>query len=276
MNALMLGSSKHEDTSALTDTPKPDRIAKVIARAGLCSRREAERWIEEGRVAVDGKTLTSPAFTVTAANVVTVDGETLKAPERPRLFRYHKPRGLLTTAHDPEGRPTIYDGMPKQLPRVMPVGRLDFNSEGLLLLTNDGAIKRHLELPATGWTRRYRVRVFGSPDPAALESLADGVTIDGVTYGSIIARIERARADVGRNSWVTVDLREGKNREVRRVMEYLGLTVNRLIRTSYGPFLLDDLPAGAIEEVLPKMMRDHLGALAGPVPPRPHQRKTPR
>jgi 23S rRNA pseudouridine2605 synthase len=267
---------KHEDSHALSDTPKPDRIAKVIARAGLCSRREAERWIEEGRVAVDGKTLTSPAFTVTSANVVTVDGETLKAPERPRLFRYHKPRGLLTTAHDPEGRPTIYDGMPKQLPRVMPVGRLDFNSEGLLLLTNDGAIKRHLELPATGWTRRYRVRVFGLPNSEALESLAQGVTIDGVTYGSIVARVERERASVSRNSWVTVDLREGKNREVRRVMEYLGLTVNRLIRTSYGPFLLDDLPAGAIEEVLPKMMRDHLGALAGPVPPRPHQRKTPR
>lgn len=258
----------------MTEAPKPDRIAKVIARAGLCSRREAERWIEEGRVAVDGKVLTSPAFTVTPANVITVDGETLKAAERPRLFRYHKPRGLLTTAHDPEGRPTIYDGMPPQLPRVMPVGRLDFNSEGLLLLTNDGAIKRHLELPATGWTRRYRVRVFGTPNPEALAALAKGVTIEGITYGPIVATAERASE--GRNTWVTVDLKEGKNREVRRVMEYLGLPVNRLIRTAYGPFLLDDLPRGAITEVLPKMMRDHLGTLAGAVPPRPHQRKAPR
>jgi 23S rRNA pseudouridine2605 synthase len=256
----------------LTEAPKPDRIAKVIARAGLCSRREAERWIEEGRVAVDGQVLTSPAFTVTSANVITIDGETLKAPERPRLFRYHKPRGLLTTERDPEGRPTIYDGMPKQLPRVMPVGRLDFNSEGLLLLTNDGAIKRHLELPATGWTRRYRVRVFGTPDPAALADLVNGITIDGVTYGSIIAHAEGARE--GRNSWITVDLKEGKNREVRRVMEYLGLQVNRLLRTAYGPFELGDLPRGAIEEVLPKFMRDHFGALAGAAPPRPHQRKS--
>jgi 23S rRNA pseudouridine2605 synthase len=255
----------------LTEAQKPDRIAKVIARAGMCSRREAERWIEEGRVAVDGKVLTSPAVTVTPLNVITIDGETLKAPERPRLFRYHKPRGILTTERDPEGRPTIYDGMPKQLPRVMPVGRLDFNSEGLLLLTNDGAIKRHLELPATGWTRRYRVRVFGTPDPEALQSLANGITIDGVTYGPVRAQAERARE--GRNAWITVDLKEGKNREVRRVMEFLGMQVNRLLRIAYGPFELGDLPRGAIEEVLPKFMRDHFGTLAGAVPPRPHQRK---
>ncbi|MBI3452907.1 MAG: rRNA pseudouridine synthase [Rhodospirillales bacterium] len=245
---------------------KGERIAKVMARAGLCSRREAERWIAEGRVAIDGKALTSPAVTVTAENAVTVDGKPLRPPERPRLFRFHKPHGVLTTASDPEGRRTIYDGMPAGLPRLMPVGRLDFTSEGLLLLTNDGAIKRHLELPATGWVRRYRVRVFGVPDAAAFARLAKGLVIDGVAYGPIEAHLDRARSEsaYGRNTWITMALTEGKNREVRRVCEYLGFPVNRLIRVAYGPFQLGDLPAGRIEEVPTKVLRDQLGVtLAG-------------
>lgn len=244
-----------------------ERIAKVMARAGLCSRREAERWIAEGRVAVDGRVLDSPAVTVTAANRVTVDGRELPTPERPRLFRFHKPRGMLTTAHDPQGRPTIYDGMPPDLPRLMPVGRLDFNSEGLLLLTNDGAVKRHLELPATGWTRRYRVRAHGVPDPQALAGLKQGVTVAGVRYGPIEASIERQQ---GSNCWLTMTLIEGKNREVRRVLEHLGLQVNRLIRVAYGPFQLGDLPPAACVEVPPKTLHEQLGkALPAIKKPRP-------
>lgn len=242
----------------MSDVPPKggERVAKAIARAGLCSRREAERWIAEGRVAVDGKVLTSPAVVVTPANRVTVDGRDLPTPERPRLFRFHKPRGMLTTAHDPQGRPTIYDGMPPELPRLMPVGRLDFNSEGLLLLTNDGAVKRHLELPATGWTRRYRVRAHGVPDPQALAGLKHGITVEGVRYGPIQATVERQQ---GSNCWLIMTLVEGKNREIRRVLEHLGLQVNRLIRIAYGPFQLGDLPPAACVEVPPKSLHDQLG-----------------
>jgi len=255
---------------------KGERIAKVIARAGLGSRREVERWIEDGRVAVDGKVLESPAHTVTAANRITVDGKLLPQAERARLFRFHKPRGMLTTAHDPQGRPTIYDGMPAELPRLMPVGRLDFNSEGLLLLTNDGGLKRHLELPATGWIRRYRARVHGAPDPEALKRIKGGIAIDGVRYGPIDAHIDRQQ---GSNCWLLVALAEGKNREVRRVLEHLGLPVNRLIRISYGPFQLGDLPAAACIEVPPKTLHDQVGKLLaggreGGVAPLPRRRNT--
>jgi 23S rRNA pseudouridine2605 synthase len=200
---------------------------------------------------------------VTPGSIITVDGEALAAPERTRLFRYHKPAGVLTTERDPEGRPTIYDTFPPGAPRLMPVGRLDFNSEGLLLLTNDGALKRHLELPATGWLRRYRVRAYGRPEPHALTNLAKGTTIDGVTYGPIEASIDSAK---GGNIWLTVSLREGKNREVRRVMEHLGLQVNRLIRTAYGPFPLGEIPRGGAEEVPRKVLREQLGAAIGDEP----------
>jgi 23S rRNA pseudouridine2605 synthase len=236
---------------------KGERIAKVMARAGLCSRREAERWIADGRVAVRGTVLKSPAVVVGPDDAVTVDGVALPQPGRARLFRYHKPRGFLTTTHDPQGRPTIFEHMPRELPRLVAVGRLDFNSEGLLLLTTDGGVKRHLELPATGWARRYRVRVFGSADPVTLAGLKDGITIDGITYGAIEAVLERKQ---GRNAWLNMTLREGKNREVRRVLEHLGLTVNRLIRIAYGSFQLGDLPPGAIVEVPAKMLRDALAA----------------
>lgn len=238
---------------------KGERIAKVIARAGLASRREVERWIADGRVTVDGKVLTTPAVVVTSASRITVDGRPLPNAQRSRLFRFHKPRGMLTTEHDPQGRPTIYDGMPAELPRLMPVGRLDFNSEGLLLLTNDGGLKRHLELPATGWSRRYRVRAHGIPDAEALAALKRGLVVDGVRYGPIEAAIDRQQ---GSNSWLTMTLTEGKNREVRRVLEHLGLTVNRLIRIAYGPFQLGDIPALACVEVAPKTLSDQVGALA--------------
>jgi len=238
-----------------------ERIAKVIARSGLCSRREAERLIAQGRVCVDGKVLTTPAVVVGPDSTITVDGQPLPQPERTRLFRYHKPPGVLTTTHDPQGRPTIYDTFPPSVPRLMPVGRLDFNSEGLLLLTNDGALKRHLELPATGWLRRYRVRVFGQPTPAALRELAKGVTIDGIRYGPIDAAIDSIK---GSNAWLTVSLHEGKNREIRRVMEHLGLRVNRLIRIAYGPFQLGTLPRGAAEEVPQRILRDQLGGVLAP------------
>lgn len=242
----------------MSEGEKGERIAKVVARAGLASRREVERWIADGRIAVDGKVLTSPAVVVTAANRITVDGRDLPNAQRSRLFRFHKPRGMLTTEHDPQGRPTIYDGMPAELPRLMPVGRLDFNSEGLLLLTNDGGLKRHLELPATGWSRRYRVRAHGNPDPAALTSLKRGIVVEGVRYGPIEASVDRSQ---GSNSWLTVTLTEGKNREVRRVLEHLGLTVNRLIRVAYGPFQLGDIPPLACVEVAPKMLSEQLGSV---------------
>ncbi|HET6467890.1 MAG TPA: pseudouridine synthase, partial [Geminicoccaceae bacterium] len=230
-----------------------ERIAKRIARAGLCSRREAEAWIAAGRVAVDGEVLASPAVTVRPGQRVTVDGKPLPEAEPARLFRYHKPKGVMTTARDPEGRPTIYADLPPELPRLMPVGRLDFTSEGLLLLTNDGELKRRLELPSTGWLRRYRVRVFGAVQDPLLARLAKGLTVDGIVYGPIEAKLDRVQGD---NAWLTVALREGKNREIRHVMEHLGLTVNRLIRTSYGPFQLGLLRPRAVEEVRPKVLKE--------------------
>ncbi|MGQ0664896.1 MAG: pseudouridine synthase [Pseudomonadota bacterium] len=237
-----------------------ERIAKAMARAGLCSRRAAERLIAAGRVAVDGAVLASPAVTVTGDSRVTVDGQPLPARGRTRLFRYHKPRGLIATTSDPEGRRTIFDRLPPEIGRVVAVGRLDFNSEGLVLLTNDGELKRRLELPATGWLRRYRARVFGRPDAAALAALAVGPTVEGLDYGPIAAAIDRVQGD---NAWLTIALREGRNREVRRVLAHLGLTVNRLIRVAYGPFQLGGLPRGAVDEVPPKVIRDQLGGSFG-------------
>jgi len=225
---------------------EPQRIAKLLARAGIASRREIERMIEERRIAIDGVAVEKPATLLTSLHGVTVDGQPVKAPAPARLFRYHKPAGLLTTERDPKGRPTIYDRLPKDLPRVMPVGRLDLNTEGLLLLTTDGELKRQLELPATGVERSYRARVFGDISQAQLEELINGVEIEGIRYGSIDANLERR---TGRNGWVEMRLREGKNREVRRVLEHLGLQVSRLIRTAYGPFPLADMPTGAVDEI---------------------------
>jgi 23S rRNA pseudouridine2605 synthase len=240
---------------------KAERIAKVMARAGLCSRRDAERWIAEGRVAVDGKVLTTPAVTVTPASRIRVDGKPIPSAEPVRLWRYHKPAGLVTTHRDEKGRPTLFERLPPALPRVISVGRLDLTSEGLILLTNDGGLARKLEMPATGWIRRYRARVHGEVDAERLAALARGVTVDGVRYGPIEARLEREQ---GSNAWLTVALREGKNREIRRVMEHLGLGVTRLIRTAYGPFQLGNLPRGAVEEIPKKVLREQLGkALVG-------------
>jgi 23S rRNA pseudouridine2605 synthase len=238
------------------ETREGQRIAKVMARAGLCSRRDAERWIAEGRVVVNGETLTSPAYNVSEADDVLVDGQPLRAAERTRLFFFHKPKGLVTTAHDPEGRPTIFDALPEDLPRVVTVGRLDINTEGLLLLTNDGGLARVLELPATGWLRRYRVRAHGEITQEQLDALRDGVTIDGIDYRGIEAKFERQQ---GTNVWLTMGLREGKNREIKRVLEHLGMSVNRLIRVSFGPFELGDLPEGQVEEVRSRVLRDQLG-----------------
>src|SRR5664279_4713455 len=221
------------------------RISKIMARAGLCSRRDAEAWIEAGRVSVNGKVLATPAFNVGPDDDVTVDGERLRAPERTRLFFFHKPRGLVTSARDPEGRATIFDALPKDLPRVVSVGRLDINTEGLLLLTNDGGLARVLELPATGWLRRYRVRAHGAVTEAQLAGLANGVSIEGIHYAGIEARLERTQ---GSNVWLTMGLREGKNREIKRVLESLSLSVNRLIRISFGPFELADLAEGEVVE----------------------------
>ena len=236
--------------------PKAERIAKVMARAGLCSRREAERWIAAGRVAVDGKTLTTPAVTVGKCNVITVDGEMLPAAAPPRLWRYHKPPGLVTSHSDPQGRPTVFERLPETLPRVISVGRLDLNSEGLLLLTNDGELARRLELPKTGWTRRYRARVHGRPDEKKLKSLEEGVTVSGVSYGPIKAVLDK---QLRANAWLTVSLTEGRNREIRKVMEHMGLEVNRLIRLAYGPFQLGNLKRGQTAEITGKVLREQLG-----------------
>jgi 23S rRNA pseudouridine2605 synthase len=236
---------------------EPMRIAKALARAGLCSRREAERWIEDGRVSVNGQILKTPALDVSPSDKIVVDGNALPAAEPPRLWRYHKPRGLVTTHRDPEGRSTVFDTLPKTLPRVISIGRLDFNTEGLLLLTNDGALARHLELPSTGWMRRYRVRAHGTITQEALDKLKDGVEIKGVRYGPVEAVLEKPQ---GSNVWLRIGLREGKNREVRTILESLGLAVNRLIRTSYGPFQLLDMEPGAVEPVKARVLREHLGA----------------
>jgi len=248
------------DKRAPREEPKPkksgERIAKVLARAGLASRRDAEEMVVQGRVTVNGRIINSPALDVTANDVVAVDGTVLPPRERTRLFLYHKPRGLMTTHADPEGRPTVFDNLPEGLPRLISVGRLDFNTEGLLLLTNDGGLARALELPDTGWLRRYRVRAHGEISQAQLDALKNGIEVDGVKYGPIDATLER---DQGSNVWLVFAIREGKNREVRNVMAHLGLEVNRLIRVSYGPFQLGELAEGQVDEVKTRVLREQLG-----------------
>ena len=244
----MLGKSTSEKSG--------ERIAKVIARAGLASRREAEAWIAAGRVAVNGAVIASPALNVTPSDRVVVDGQPLPGRARTRLFLYNKPRGLVTTHADPQGRDTIFRALPKHLPRLISVGRLDINTEGLLLLTNDGGLARILELPATGWLRRYRVRALGRVTQEALDRLRSGVTVDGVRYGPIEAALDREQ---GANVWLTFAIREGKNREVRKVLEQLGLKVNRLIRISFGPFELGEIDDGAVQEVETAELRRMLG-----------------
>ena len=236
-----------------------ERIAKVLARAGICSRREAERLIADGRVRVDGTLIDSPALNVTPQSKITVDDKLVPRAEPTRLWRYHKPAGLVTTHKDPEGRDTVFDALPKDLPRVISVGRLDVNSEGLLLLTNDGELARRLELPKTAWTRRYRVRAFGKVTQDSLDRLKDGPTIEGITYGPVDAKLDRVQ---GGNAWISVAIREGKNREVRRLLEHIGLKVNRLIRLSYGPFQLGNLEKGAVEEVKQETLEAQVGGKA--------------
>ncbi len=246
-----------DETQAGVSEIRPgQRIAKVMARAGVCSRRDAEAWIAEGRVAVNGEVLKSPAFNVSETDDVRVDGKKLAAPERTRLLLFHKPRGLVTTARDPGGRQTVFAVLPPDLPRLVAIGRLDINTEGLLLLTNDGGLARVLELPSTGWLRRYRVRAHGTIEQAALDRLSEGVTIDGVDYLGVEAKLDREQ---GANAWLTLGLREGKNREIKKILEHLGLAVNRLIRVSFGPFELGDLPEGQVMEVRTRVLRDQLG-----------------
>ena len=233
-----------------------ERIAKVIARAGVCSRRDAEKLIEAGRVAVDGKPISSPALNVPPEAIILIDGKPIPSLSPTKLWRYHKPAGLVTSHRDPEGRPTVFANLPKSLPRVVSVGRLDINSEGLLLLTNDGELARRLELPAQGWVRRYRARLFGDVKQSDLDRLQNGVTIDGVRYGPVTAELERTK---GQNSWATISLKEGKNREVKRLMEHLGFKVSRLIRVSFGPFHLGHLPERDVDEIPGKVWREQLG-----------------
>jgi len=234
------------------------RIAKVMARAGLCSRRDAERWIADGRVSVNGKAIDSPALNVLPSDRIIVDGKPMnkEGMKQVRLFRYHKPVGLVTTHKDEEGRQTVFESLPSNLPRLISVGRLDLNTSGLLLLTNDGELSRFMELPSTGWARRYKVRAYGHIVQERLDDLKKGVTIEGVKYASIDAQLEKQQGD---NCWMTITLTEGKNREIRRVMEYLGLRVNRLIRLSYGPFQLGNLKEGTVEEVTQKQLKTQLG-----------------
>lgn len=246
--------------SEKTTQMKGERIAKVVARAGLCSRREAERWIADGRIAVNGKVLETPAVTVTDVDMVMVDGNPLPGAEKIRLWRYHKPPGLMTTNSDPEGRPTIFERLPRELPRVITVGRLDMMSEGLLLLTNDGGLARRLELPETGWTRRYRARVHGHVDEARLANLAKGVTVEGVRYGPITAELESQQRS---NAWLGIRLNEGKNREIRRVLAHLGLDVTRLIRTAYGPFQMGNMRRGDVDEIKGKVLKEQLAIDTG-------------
>lgn len=251
----MTGKEKPPATDK-TDTPEGERIAKVLSRAGIASRREAERLIELGEVKVNGKTITSPALNVTAKDKITVRGEPVGQPEPPRLWLYYKPEGLVTSASDEKGRDTVFDHLPEDMPRVMSIGRLDLNSEGLLLLTNDGELKRKLELPSTGWLRKYRVRVKGNPTEPEIEPLRKGITVDGDRFQPMEVKIDRHQ---GANAWLTVGLREGKNREIRRAMTHIGLTVNRLIRISYGPFRLNELEPGEVEELKPRVLREQLG-----------------
>lgn len=259
----------------MTDTPsKGDRIAKVLARAGIASRRGAEAMIAAGRVAVNGKQIDSPALNVTPTDRISVDGKALQEAEPMRMWLYHKPVGLVTSDADEKGRRTIYDTLPEDMPRVMSIGRLDINSEGLLLLTNDGGIKRKLELPSTGWMRKYRVRINGRPTDATLEPLRRGITVEGERFQPMQVSLDRQQ---GANAWLTVGLREGKNREIRRAMESVGLVVNRLIRISYGPFQLGELKAGAVEEIRRKIVRDQLGLDAeettGTAKPKPRPKR---
>lgn len=233
-----------------------ERIAKTIARAGICSRRDAEKLILEGKVTVNGEPIASPALNVGDDDLITVNGRPLNAREQTRLWRYHKPKGLITSHKDPKGRPTVFETLPGYLPRVISVGRLDFNTEGLLLLTNDGELARRMELPATAWVRRYRVRVYGTPDEKKLAGLAKGVTVEGVNYGPVTAAVEKIQ---GSNAWLNVAIKEGKNREIRKMMQALGLEVNRLIRVAYGPFQLGSLAAGEVMEVSRKVIREQLG-----------------
>ncbi|TDR88081.1 23S rRNA pseudouridine2605 synthase [Enterovirga rhinocerotis] len=236
--------------------PSEERIAKVIARAGVASRRDAEAMIEAGRVTLNGAPLTSPAINVGPNDVITVDGEALPSRERTRLWLFHKPRGLVTTFRDPEGRPTVFDSLPEEMPRVVAIGRLDINTEGLLLLTNDGGLAKVVAHPETGWTRRYRARARGEVTQADLDRLRKGITIDGMEYGPVEAVLDRVQGD---NSWISISLREGKNREVKRILEHLGLQVNRLIRLSFGPFQLGELESGLVEEIRTKVLKEQLG-----------------
>jgi 23S rRNA pseudouridine2605 synthase len=265
MERVLIGRSlgyapRMTDQQQPPKAPQGDRIAKVIARAGVASRRDAERMIEEGRVKVNGRLVERAALNVTDKDRIEVDGKLLDPPQEPRIWLYHKPTGLVTTNRDEKGRATIYDELPEDMPRVMSIGRLDLNSEGLLLLTNDGGVKRKLELPSTGWLRRYRVRVNGKPTEQMLEPLRKGLTIEGERFQPMIVNLDRQQ---GANAWLTVGLREGKNREIRRAMADIGLNVNRLIRLSYGPFQLGQLKAGEVEEVRRKIVRDQLGLDAG-------------
>jgi 23S rRNA pseudouridine2605 synthase len=246
------------------DAQRGERVAKWLARAGVASRRDAEKLVAAGRVRVNNHLVTHPATFISEGDLVVVNGALVEAPGRRRLWRYHKPEGLVTTHRDPEGRLTVFEKLPPGLPRVVSVGRLDLTSEGLLLLTNDGGLARLLELPSNGWVRRYRVRVFGHPSPAALAALAPGVTIEGVRYGPIEAGLDSRKGD---NSWLSMALREGRNREIRRVMAHLGLRVTRLIRIAYGPFQLGHLPPGAVDEVPAKVLREQLPAQRPPMRP---------
>ncbi len=254
-NSMNTKQSKPSPVSSGDQPAKPERVAKVIARAGLCSRRDAERWIEMGRVNVNGKPLITPAMTVLPTDTVEVDGKPLPEREAARLWRYHKPAGLVVSHRDEKDRTSVFDKMPEDLPRVISIGRLDINTEGLLLLTNDGGLARLLELPATGWVRRYRVRANGKVTPEVLESLKNGLQVDGVQFGPIDAKLDKEQ---GANVWLTIALREGKNREVKKICEHLGLKVGRLIRTSFGPFQLGELARGAVDEISQKVLNEQV------------------
>jgi 23S rRNA pseudouridine2605 synthase len=256
MSFILKMLSRAVMTQSIEKPDKPERIAKRLARAGIASRREAERLIADGRVTVDGKVLTSPALNVTSQNQITVNGKPLAAPEITKLWRYHKPSGVITTERDPQCRPTVFQRLPSNLPRVVTVGRLDFTTEGLLLLTNDGELARFMELPRNAWLRHYRVRVHGDVDEEKLAALAKGVTISGIHYESVNAKLEKQQ---GSNAWLDVSIHEGKNREIRKIMEHLNLQVTRLIRVAFGPFQLGKLECGNVEEIPMRIMRGQLG-----------------